>query len=147
MCFESHGIFVSDKYGDLFSIKNNQKEFINENFAIPRFIHYVDLDKLKYLIVGDEYYKIKIYDGSNPLRLISVWIPFQADPVEMLAVNQTTLVYLSRIVEKDSDKCRFQLHQLDVKQLENEQFEGKPLQYQSHMANTNFMARLCRISQ
>lgn len=47
-------IFVSDKFGDIYSIDaKGQSKYLNSNLGIPTFLSYLNIDGHSYIAVGD----------------------------------------------------------------------------------------------
>jgi hypothetical protein len=81
--------------------------------------------------VADEYSKLKIFNANNLQQILNIWIPFTCTPLQMLTLNPETLLYLCRIDKKDNNNCHFELYTLQPSQLEEEDFPGVKIAYQS----------------
>lgn len=138
--YNARGVYLSDKYGDVFSFIAGQKTFLNENFAIPRLIHWVSAAK-DYLLIGDEYCKLKVFNANNMHELIAVWVPFNAQPLQILTLGKE-LIYLVRRVAKENTTNAFECYRIDSSRIEEEEFPGTKLPYESEMVNDNLDCRL-----
>lgn len=94
-----------------------------------------------YLVIADEYSKLKIFNASNLHELLSVWVPFSAQPVQLLTLGKR-LIYLARRISKENTSSAFELYELESSQLELEEFPNKRIPYQSEMNNDNIECRL-----
>ena len=93
-------------------MEKDQRSFLNENFAIPRFIHWVKDPHREYLLIADEYCKLKVYNAGNPHELLAVWVPSNAQPTQMLTLGKH-LVYLTRRISKENTNSAFELYELE----------------------------------
>ena len=82
-----------------------------------------------------------MFNANNLHELLSVWVPFSAQPIQMLTLGKQ-LVYLVRSVAKDNPQSSFQLYEIESGQLELEEFPGKQIPYQSEMSNDNLECRM-----
>lgn len=95
----------------------------------------------EYLIIADEYCKLKVFNVENPHELLAVWVPFHSQPVQMLTVGKH-LLYLVRRVAKENTNSVFELYWLDSARLEEEDFPGKQLPYESEMSADNMECKI-----
>lgn len=87
--------FISDKFGDIYSIDNEfQQRYLNSNLGIPTFLKHLQHQNKKFIAVGDEDTRIKIYNQSRMHEIISFWFLIRRVPLQMLQTSQNTIVLL-----------------------------------------------------
>ncbi len=89
---------------------------MNSNLGIPTFIKHVLDDKTKreYIMLGDDYCKLKIYNYLNMHEVTAIWYISNSIPLDVIQVDSRRFVLLVKHEDKENLKHTYRLYQFDI---------------------------------
>jgi hypothetical protein len=88
-------LLASDKFGDIYSIGLDGKpKYHNSNLGIPTFLQAVRSANNRYIAVGDEDTRVKIYNFARMHEIVSFWFLNKRVPLQLLQPLEETLILL-----------------------------------------------------
>ncbi len=82
----------------------------------------------EFIILGDDYCKLKVYNYKNMHEIYAIWYVPNSVPLDVLQIDQDTVVLLVKHEDKENLQHTYKLYQFKVQDLENPDFTG-PLVY------------------
>ncbi|KAM3135777.1 hypothetical protein pb186bvf_012174 [Paramecium bursaria] len=94
-------VYVCDKHGDVFNLdlknligtEKKDIKHIQNNLAIPESCQFFHANNKSYIIQGDSYSKIKLYNAELIDEIIQIWVPFEGFLKQVISQEKLYLVF------------------------------------------------------
>ena len=99
---------------------------MNSNLGIPTFVKHIynKKNKKEFIILGDDYCKIKVYNYKNMHEVTAIWYIANSVPLDVLQISDEIAVLLVKHEDKENLKSTYKLYQFNVNTLEDGDFSG-----------------------
>jgi hypothetical protein len=99
---------------------------LNSNLGIPTFVKHIynKKNQKEFIILGDDYCKIKVYNYKNMHDVTAIWYIANSVPLDVLQITDDIAVLLVKHEDKENLKHTYKLYQFNVNTLEDGDFSG-----------------------